>query len=63
MSEEAYSYLKSLAAMYLEHGGKYHKGIVAGYLFALLDFNVITTKDYFDWCDYMKGESGCPLAS
>jgi len=63
MSEEAYSFMKSMVAMHLEHGGKYHKGIIVGYLLALLDFRIITTKYYYDWYDYVEGKGGCPLAN
>ena len=62
MSEEAYSYMKSMAAMYIEGGEKYHKGIVVGYLLALKDADIITTKCFHDWCDYVDGRGDCPLA-
>ena len=58
MSKEAYSYLRSMAAMYIEGREKYHKGIVVGYLLALKDADIITTKCYHDWCDYMDGMVG-----
>ena len=60
MSEEAYSYMKSMAKMHLEHGGKYHKGLVMGYLFALIDLDVVTFESFYDWCDYMDGKGDCP---
>ena len=63
MSEKAYSYLKGLAKAYIEGCGKYHKEVVMGYLFALIDLDIVTFKCFYDWCDYMEGKGGCPSAS
>ena len=63
MSEKAYSFMKSMVAMHLEHGGKYHKGLVMGYLLALIDLDVVTYGCFYEWCDYMDGKGGCPSAS
>jgi len=60
MSEKAYSYLKGAAAEYIEGRGKYHKEVVVGYLFALIDLNIVTFKCFYDWCDYMDGVGDCP---
>ena len=70
MSEELYSYLKSRATIYIERESpqlyppEIIKGIrshLMGYLEALLDFDIITTECYYEWCDYVDGRSGCPL--
>ena len=72
MSEEVYSYLKSLAKMYLERESPqlYPRDVVVGmrsqfmgYMLALLDFDIVTMECYYEWCDYLEGVGDCPPAS